>query len=166
MYFNVNSITHSNFLDLTKGRRNLRNHLIQFPHCTEGEPGSWGRCEIVRTPIGPGLLQRMDWGWLASTVSREHALVDASSEAFDIQLKICRPCIFYPLILFPSTFSFIHSQTYTEHFPCITHCDRCCKPLKHGKITVEAKRMGFGGRDHCPLIAVWKILISSAPTWM
>lgn len=150
LYFNVNSIIHANFSDLTKGRRNLRNHLIQFPHCTEGERGSWRKCEIMRTPIGPGLLQRMDGDWLALIVSREHALVDASSEAFDIQLKICRSYIFYPLILFPSTFPFIHSQTYTEHFPCIMHCDKCCKPLKL-KITGRNKENGLWRPRSLPL---------------
>lgn len=100
------------------------------------------------------------WPWLAAedglglagiSVPREHALVDASSKAFDIQLKLFRPYVFYPLILFPRTFSFIHLQTHTEHFPCAMHCDRCCKPLKHGKITGRGKEDGLWRPRSLPL---------------
>lgn len=119
--------------------RNLTNLLVQFHHCTEEETTAW------EVGGGVGLCEDACWlwpaaeawtrSWLATAVWPEHALVDGSSKALHIQLKIFGPDIFCPLILFPSAFSFFHSQTCTAHFLCTTYCDRCCKLLKDRKIT-------------------------------
>lgn len=145
--FNGSSFKHTNFSDLriqkVGGNWEIISSNFVIVLKRNPQPGRWEKVWGLWGPLWPWPAAA-GWtrDWPAYVVSLESSLVHSSNNAHHIQLQIFGPYTFYPLILFPSAFSFIHSRTCTERFPCIRHSDRCCKPLKDGKV-VEAKRIGL-----------------------